>query len=508
MNRLKQMYSAIIIVLILTSTVQSQGNLQALSFEDARQIMEAKNPALQRAKHQIEQKEYELKVRRGLYMPQLSLSATAVSMSDDLHLDLTPVSDAITPLYSALGNYGVFSGVANPDPATSALMPTLPDELSTQVVREQLLEAGEEVAAGEWDKMIQEKNFASLTADFTWPILTGGKIKGANQVAAVNVEISQEELRETEGSLLSELVTRYYGLALGVQVAKVREQMLDAMENHYSDAEKLFDNGMIAKVELLHSAVSRNEAQRELKQAQRNIEILRSGLAATLVLDSSVVVEPASYLFINKQLQNIQYWVSTAKKNNPQLKQIEAKKQLVDIKNKVDRGSYMPTVAIMGTYNLAEKNLSPYAPEWLAGVGMKWTVFNGMARKNKLKIGASMQDQVVAARQKANADIEAYLIKLYQELQMQMEQKQELEKTLELAQEYSSSTQKAFNEGLATSSSVVDAMTKVAQVKALRLKVLYDYDVALAHFFQVVGVPELFASYCSGENTSTESLTD
>jgi hypothetical protein len=53
---------------------------------------------------------------------------------------------------------------------------------------------------------------------------------------------------------------------------------------------------------------------------------------------------------------------------------------------------------------------------------------------------------------------------------------------------------------------VVDAFTKVAQVKTLRLKVMYEYDVALASFLQVAGVPQEYTMFSSGENTLTDAL--
>ncbi len=501
----KTIFKTLFALMLCPYGLMAQEQKQLLTFEDAWQLMTEQNPALLRVKEEIKQKEYELKVKRGLHLPQVSLSAQAVSMSDPLHLDLTPVRDAITPLYNTLGNYGVFSGVPNPDPATNSMMPVLPDDMSTSAVREKLLHAGGEVQNAEWDKMIQEKNFANVSAAFVWPVFTGGKIKGANDAANVQIEMSHENLRQTEGALLTELVSRYYGLALGVQVSELRKQTLEGMQNHYADAQKLFDNGMIAKVELLHATVSRNEAKRELKKAERNIEIIRSGLAATLASDSLNQVIPASLLFINKELSDLSYYVDRAQTENPQLKQLEGKKELVEIKHKVEMQEYLPSVAMMGNYNIANKDLSPYMPDWLVGVGMKWTLFDGMARKNRIRASATLHSQVNYAEQKAHNDLKAYLTKLYQQLQMQMEQKTELESTLRLAEEYLRSTEKAFSEGFATSTSVVDAYTKVAQVKTLRLKVFYEYDVALASFLQTAGIPEEFARFCYGENTLTDS---
>ena len=502
----KQIYFIFFMLFCGIGFASAQENVQLLTFGEALKIVNEQNPALLQAKLQIKQKEFELKSKRGLFLPLVSLSANAVQMSDPLHLDLNPVKDAITPLYNTLGNYGVFNGVPNPDPNTNQQIPVLPENVSTRVVREKLLEGGQEIAEADWDKIIQEKNFATVSADIMWPFFTGGKIRGANNAAEVNINISREEMRETEGKLLCELTTCYYGLSLGTQILKVRQQMLESARRHFSDARKLFDNGMIAKVELLHAQVTLAEAERELKQAQRNIQIIRSGLEATLALDSSVTIVPASLLFINKELPEVSYWITQATAENPQLKQIEGKSELIDIKNKVEKGNYLPSVAMLGTYNIADKNFSPYMPDWLVGIGMKWTVFNGLGRSNEIKAGETMRSQVDFATQKAHADLYAFLTKLYEELQMQMEQKNELETTLELAEEYAASIEKAFNEGFANSTAVVEAFSKVAQVKAMRLKVLYDYDVKLAQLLQTAGVPEQYLNFCAGNNTIIESI--
>lgn len=505
--RIKRTILKLLIATILCPVLAfGQDESQLLTFEDALLIMMEQNPALLQVKQEIKQREYEVKVKRGLRLPQVSINASAVAMSDPLHMDLTPVSEAITPLYNTLGNYGVFSDVPNPDPSTNPFFPTLPDDVSTAVVRKQLLDAEEHIKATDWDQMIQEKNFATVSAGFVWPIFTGGKIKSANEASDVNVEITREQFRQAEGALLTELVTRYYGLALGVQVSELRKYILEGMQKHYSDAQKLFDNGMIAKVELLHATVSKNEAERELKMAQRNIKIIQAGLAATLASDSLNQVLPASHLFINKELDYLPYWIGRAKTENPQLRQIEGKRELVELKHKVEKQEYLPSIAMMGNYNIVNKDLSPYLPDWLVGVGMKWTVFNGMARKNNIKASETIGSQVDYAEQKAHNDLEAYLTKLYQELEMHMEQNEELETTLELAEEYLRSTQKAFNEGFATSTTVVDAYTKVAQVKTLRLKVLYEYDVALASFLQTAGISHEYITYSSGANTLTLTL--
>jgi outer membrane protein TolC len=268
----------------------------------------------------------------------------------------------------------------------------------------------------------------------------------------------------------------------------------------------MFKEGMIAKVELLNSAVALSDADRELKQASRNIEILRQGLSATLAAEGNDSIIPTSHLFINRELPNADYFIQIAMELNPKLKQIEGMGKLVDIKHHVSKGEYLPSAALLGSYTFADYNKSVYTPEWSGGGGVKWTIFEGFSRNNELRKTNEMKAQVYEAREKAHSDISIYINKLHQELLMLLEQVAYLDKTLELVNEYCSSTEKAFAQGLATSASVVDAHAKSSQVKLLRLKVFYDYDTTLANLLQTAGIPEQYLIYYAGENTIIESL--
>lgn len=503
MNKLR---STSILLGVWIGVAQGQVDTNLLTFENALQIMQEKNPALQQQQKELEQKQYEKAIKRGLYMPRVGLSAKAVAMSDPLHLDLSNVQDAILPIYETLGNYGVFNGVPYYNTETGELITYLDEENSTTAVRTELLEGAEKIANANWDQIIQEETFATVSADITWPLFTGGKIAGANKAAGFEVQISEEEYRKVQGELLTELVTRYYGLVLAIQASDVMKEKYDAMLKHYSDAQKMFDEGMIAKVELLSAKVALSDAEREYKVAIRMIETIRSGLSATLATEPDTCFILVNNLFINDNVPELDYWLSQTWDLNPLLKQIDYKQDLVEIKSKVNKGSYLPTIALIGTYNLADYQLSHYVPNWMVGAGLKWTIFEGMARNKQISADRALTNQVLYIEDKAHEDLRAYITKLYNELNNELVKIDELQNTIALAHEYCLSTEKAFNEGFSNSTDVVEAQSKLAQVKALQLKAFYQYDVTLASLLQVSGLSEQFITYCSGENTIVESI--
>ena len=102
------------------------------------------------------------------------------------------------------------------------------------------------------------------------------------------------------------------------------------------------------------------------------------------VSDSSDLT-PASQLFILKNIENEDFFVELALRNNPQLQQVDSKRELAATGVKLEKSNYLPTVALTGTYDLADKDLSPYMPQWLVGVGLNWSLFEGNARHRKLQ---------------------------------------------------------------------------------------------------------------------------
>lgn len=485
-----------ILLIISASLAQAQDSLsvkKALTYEEAIALMIENNETLKQSAIKIEQKENESKAKKGLFLPHISLCANYVMMTDAIHLDLEPVRDAITPLYDALGNFGNFSGVPNPDPSTNTQYPTISDEQSTAYMRGKILEGKETVMAGEWNKTIQEQYFGMVNANFALPIYAGGKIRIANKAAKINVAEASAESRQKLGEVTTELVERYYGLLLAQKVEKVREEVKTTMASHMSDAEKMKNEGLISNTQFLQTRVYYTEAKREKDKAEKQVSIVNDALMNTLAIDEQVAV--LSSFFYHEKLETLDYFKSMASEKSPLLEQINLKKELVEQKHHLEKGKYMPTVAAMGTYTLAEQDLSPYIPKGMLGVGLTWTLFEGGARHNNLKASVLQGEQVDLYYQKSKSNIETMITKHYNEAEMHLEQIHQLEVSKDFASEYYNAITMSFKEGIATSSEVSNANLLLAKITIEQLQATYNYDVSLSKLLYFAGIPEQFGDY-------------
>ncbi len=473
----------------------SNNDPRRITFEEALQLTLRNNFLIRQSDHHLLQMEQEVKAVRGLRFPRVSLNAGYTLMEDKIHFDLTPVRDAITPLYQTLGSYGVFSGVPNPDPATNGVMPILPDQISTQAVRKKMVDGANAVNSANWDLTIQEKQFATLSAGFMWPVFTGGKINAANRAAQIRYEAVGLENLQKSYELTNELIERYFGKVLAEEALKVRGDVRTVTEHHYHDAEKLQQQGQIANVELLNSKLSLYDSEREYQKSVRQNDILNEALLNTLAEKEAIIIQPVTNLFYLDSIENVDYFYERAVAKSPLLAQINKKKELAGEGYKAERSGLFPTVAVTGVYDIANKDLSPYLPGYMVGIGMKWNLFEGFSQQKKIQALGFQKMQAEDYYQKASSDVHSAINKHYQELNMYREQLRMLDAAMDLANEYFRIRNKAFGEGMATSTQVADASLLLAKARIDRLQAMYGYDLSLSKLLYYAGITDQFVNY-------------
>jgi len=486
-----------LILLLLTYTTVSArepAGTRKLSFDQALEITYQNSHPLKQAQYLQKQKTQEANAARSLYFPNIGITADYFAMSDPITLDLTDMKDAIVPLYQTLSKYGKFGDI-----------PGLSDDVATQVIRGKLAQGLEGIENGNWNQTIQKKQFGTVAATFQWPLFTGGKILAANKAANIGKKDAGENSRQQEGEVIEELVERYYGLCLAQQAVSVHNEVLTGLQQHLEDAEKMENEGLIAHTDVLHAHVFQAQALRELNKAKQTADILNQALQNTLVMDDSTRIEPVSELFYLDSIENENYFLELARTHNPLLNQVESKRQLSIQNCRAQKADYFPTVALQGTYNIVSKDLSPYAPDWMIGVGLKWTLFDWTSRVNKVKAASFQTKQVEEVQEKAKSDVGTLIDKLYHELNMYHEQLIELESAQKYADEYLVAREKEFHQDITNSTEVVDANLALAKVKTERLEVIYNYDLTLAKMLEFAGVPQNFNAYFKRPGTKTES---
>ncbi|MFZ4522309.1 MAG: TolC family protein [Bacteroidales bacterium] len=487
----------VLTILLLLIVCSSKGTnpviVKKITFDQAVDIAWQNSHVLKQVNYLQLQKDQERRAARGLYFPTIGIMANATLLSDPIHLDLNPVKDAITPLYQTLGNYGRFGDI-----------PGISDEMATQLIRQKMIAGLAQVEGQEWDQVIQKRAFGVVAATVQWPLYAGGKIRAANRVSAINQKDVGDVTLQKQGELMSELVERYYGLCLARQVVTVRQEVFSGLQKHLEDALKLEKEGMISNADVMHAKVYHAQSSRELSKARQQVDVVAQALNGTMALGDTVAIEILSNLFYLDSIEPQSYFVTFALTKNPLLHQIESKKQLTIEAFKANRADFLPAVAVQGTYDIVNKDLSSYVPDWEIGIGLKWTLFDGVARFAKVKAASIRTQEIEEYGLKAESDINSMVNKLYHELTMYKDQLTELASARLFAEEYLRARETEFHQEMTNSTQVIDARLALAQVKTERLQAMYNYDVTLVRLLEYAGVPTDFYAYSTRPNAKSE----
>lgn len=446
------------LTLVLAFSISLRLCSQSLSFSESQIIMYKENNLIKAVEKQEEAYQFDLKSYKGLRFPQVDLFGASIYRDKKIGANLN----------------GARSEIAN------------------------ILDLADPEELGNWDVNFLKRDIALGGIKFTWPLFTGGKINAAIEASKIKAEIGNKELISTKNKLISELAERYFQVKLAEEAVNVRKQVLDGMNQHLYNATKMEKQGVIAPVEKLQAVVAVSEANRQLLAAQKDAQLARLALANTLGIDQ-VIEELSTPFFIVPYLQPLHYYQDFAIDNYPELQKLQLQVELSEQSIKSKQSTYYPTISALGNSILihnnpiggAERNRKP----WSLGVGLTYNIFSGMQHKNEIKSAKAIKESIVYHQDKSKKDIRTMIEKIFQDLQKQEEQIQNLDVQIVQAEELVRVRKRGFSEGVQTSTDVVDAEMNLSGIKLQKLQASYNYVVDLASLLEYSGLSQDFIKY-------------
>lgn len=455
-----------------TAVAQEQ-TPRILSLDQALELTLAENPTIQASRYEEKAARQERRAAIGLRMPQISVGGAYTYLGQDIGFDLNHLKAPVGDFTQGLIQSGI-----------------LPAELLPQL--QQLLSP---VMGADWFLTLQDRSLGFVGGQVTMPIWLGGKINAANRAAKINEETAAVQGDQSRNALVSELVERYYGLALARQVVAVRQQVVDGVREHLDDAIALEQNGMIPHSERLYVEFKMAEAERELANARLQAETIANALNNTLGSADGGTVEPATAMFVLTAIEDVAYYKDLAVARNPLLAQVSLKRRLAQEGVRLQRAAFFPQVAAMGGASFYNYQVTKALPRWAVGVGVNFKIFDGLNREYKYSAAKQTVKRVEVLEQKAGSDISVLIEKLYNQMDNWANQLASIDASLAFAEEYLKAKNAAFLEGMSSSADLVDAELNLAKVRTERMQAAYNYDVALARLLEAAGVSDEFVSY-------------
>ena len=425
------------------------------------------------------------------------------------------------PTITMTADYTMMSnGIGVSQDYASLLEPFKEKYAETPLVPEILNLISNELGDLAFEVPIFEDDFGSIDLEILYPIFTGTKRLYANKLAKSNEALSEINKESVGAAKYLELANVYFSLSLAESMIKVLKETHKMTDNHYSQALKMEAIGMFDKAERLIVKVALDESERNLKDAENQAEVLREALLALLgqrttgpstgsgtslkSQQQSLVPEPvegtlittSTPLFINEKYPQLEWFKDMMKENAYVFQQADLHDDIAKANLRLSQSNYYPVISVYGKQTIASyqvpKNL---VPNTIGGVNLVWDIFDGLARERNIQL-TKIESEIVAETQLSlKNDLEVAVDEWHANLKQACINAEELQSSLELAQEVYRIRKKSFTEGLCTSQQVLDALNLVNKTNLLLLTTYFEYDIALANLCCLCGIPEFFESF-------------
>ncbi|MBR5541358.1 MAG: TolC family protein [Bacteroides sp.] len=456
----------ILAVLCIPISLHAQTEKYALTLQEAAGIMSSRNPTIQIADKAVNIMQGEKQKLNAFWYPMLNTSGIYVHLSNPIEVN------------QPLNTYT--------EPAKEFVQSILPDDkLITSILNQ--------VGSYTLSVPILQRNLTTIDANISWPLFTGGKRMYASRIGNRMVDIAKVGQEEANALLQTELIQTYYALQLANKVQEVREQTYRSLQQHYDHALKLEANGMITKAERLFAEVNRQEAKREWEASKKEHEMAHQALCSLLNMQKEADFHPVSPLFVTNELPDSLYFKNMIPATNYTINKLRLEESIADNNLRISKSAYFPTIALFGKQTLYAHNLPRnLMPRTLIGIGFTWNLFDGLNREADVRVSRLTKETLALEKEKAENTLDVMVQEIYGKLQEAKDEVNTLQTTIAMSEELLRIRRKSFEEGMATSTEVVDAEVMLSKVRIAMLLAYYQFDVSLASLCSVCGVPELF----------------
>lgn len=326
------------------------------------------------------------------------------------------------------------------------------------------------------------KDYSSANATISYNLFNGFADKYNIQGAKQSAKNSLYSLEAAKHDLILTTKQNYIAYLKSLKNIETKTNAFKLLEQQYKDSENRFNQGLLAKNDLLQVNAQMLQSKQELQRAKANSRIARFQLKSTLggVLEASENIED-----IKKQkiLEN-QYSLEKLNSRN----EIKALKKSIDAllsKKNANKGNYMPSADLSLSYlkygddGFLDDNGS-IDDQTTATVSLSWNLYNGgrdssqdiIYNKKILQAKEDLADLKLSIKLQYESALEEFEVsKLnYETAKISLVQSKENYKIVN----------NRFKEGLSSSTDLINANFLLSQAKQSFDNAYYDRFLAKA----------------------------
>jgi outer membrane protein TolC len=318
-------------------------------------------------------------------------------------------------------------------------------------------------------------------ANVSLPIYAGGRIRYGIESSRFLAEATKLDKEADREEVTLNTIEAFNNLSKSkAAVALVQENLKDAQQR-LADFRKLEQNGLMARNDLLKAELQASNIELTLLDAENNWKLANINMNLMLGLPEDTDLNPVTgSLKSATTLEPIAAYVAQGLKNRKDLAAIQLRSQAAATGVKAVKGERLPSLALTGGYaDIHVPNMLTVINAVNLGLGVKYDVAALWKNKAKVQGAEARVQELKAAEESLNDGIRLQVAQAYQNHLSSQKKIEVYTKAITQAEENFRVVQNKYNNGLATTTDLLDA--DVARLQARLNSAFAQSDAAVAY---------------------------
>ena len=337
---------------------------------------------------------------------------------------------------------------------------------------------------------LKVNNLMYGSANLTFPIYTGGRIKYGIQSAQYLVEASKLMAENDKNAIVFNISQAYNNLFKASQIIKVLEENLNASRKRDETFLKLENNGLMARNDRLKAQLQTANIELQLLDANNNYNIANINMDLLLGLPETTILKvDDAYITALQESQAVSYYLTQANQNRKDLQAMDYQMKAANIGAKAAKAESLPSFALTGGYFAADvPGFVTVTNAINVGVGVQYNLDN-LWKKNSSLLKAKAREQQVQANNELLSDqIKLEVNREYQNSLLAQKKIEVYQRALEQAEENFRITKNKYDNGLANITDLLDADASLISAKVNLINAKADASLAYKKLLQTSGI--------------------
>ncbi len=323
-------------------------------------------------------------------------------------------------------------------------------------------------------------------------LYTGGKVKGAREIAKLYADFAKENLEEKKQKVIFEVKKSFYTILLAKQLVKINEESVAQLKRHLATIQERYKAGIVPEFDLLRAKVELANAEPKLIKARNSLILGEENFKRILGLNLAISIKLVGDIDYTSLKVKHEESLAKALKERPEIKKLKLNKEMDKKNTAIAKSGYKPSLYLSGDYGYKKGTLGfeDWEDSWSMMLIFQFPLFDGGKTKASLKEAKISSQQTSFALEQLKEAIKVEIHKAYLDLQEAEEVINSQGQSVEQSSKSLRIAEARYKEGLLTHLELLSTQLSLTQARTNYAQSLYKHLVAKAELVRVMGEKE------------------